>query len=126
MPIEDQRIEVVIEYDEFIAGRELSEIIEILDEALWYEIEDEMMFPPFRYRHPFFRRFQESPPSLFCITEVNKGSLFLTGFIGGAAVKYCFDRFKKGLNAYGLDLVKGEHEMQVLVIRDQPASAAVN
>ena len=33
-------IEVIIEYDGFIAGRELSEIIEVLDDALWYEIED--------------------------------------------------------------------------------------
>src|SRR5215213_8954829 len=92
MPAEETQIEVVIEFDGFIAGRELSEIVEILDEALWYEIED-AVFPLFRYR--YMRRFDEPPP-LFCISEAKKGSLLLTGVIGGAAATYCFNRFKKG------------------------------
>jgi hypothetical protein len=92
MPTEDAQIEVIVEYDGFIAGRELAEIIEVLDEALWYEIEDHI-FPPFGYRYR--GRFDEPPP-FFCVTEVKKGSLILTGAIGGAAAAYCFNRFKRG------------------------------
>ena len=96
MPTDEQKIEVLIEYENFIAGRELSEIIEILDEALWYEIDSELFPIPFRYRFQLARRFSESPPPLFCITEVHKGSVLLTGIISGAAAKYCFDRFSRG------------------------------
>ncbi len=89
MNTDDPQIEVIVEYDQFIAGRELSEIIEVLDGALWYEIEDEFLPPPFRYRYLYSRRSDEPPPSLFCITETSKGSLLITGIIGGAAAKYC-------------------------------------
>lgn len=93
MPTEENTIEVVIEYDGFIAGRELAEIIEVLDEALWYEMEEFFLPSPFRYR--YLRRYGEPPP-LFCISEAKRGSLILTGAIGGAAATYCFNRFKKG------------------------------
>lgn len=96
MNTDESQIEVIIEYDKFIAGRELAEIIEVLDEAVWYEMEDKFLQPPFRYRYSYFRRFDEPPPSLFCVTEVSRGSMLLTGIIGGATAKYCYDRFRKG------------------------------
>jgi hypothetical protein len=92
MPADEDYIEVIIEYEGFIAGRELSEIIEVLDEALWYEIENTFPLP---FRSSYFGRFREPPP-LFCISEANRGSLLLTGVIGGAAATYCFNRFKRG------------------------------
>jgi hypothetical protein len=102
MPTEadHQEIEIHIEYHEFIAGRELSEILELLDATLWYELLYEFerdYFPPhFLYRHGVPRMLDEQPPSLFCVKEISKGSLLITGFLGGAAATYCFNRFKKG------------------------------
>src|SRR3954469_22627870 len=90
----DPQIEVIVEYDQFIAGRELSEIIEVLDEALWYEIEEAILPMPLRYHFP--RILDQRPPSTFCIAEVKEGSLILVGAVGGAAVAYCYNRFKRG------------------------------
>lgn len=99
MSSEDPQIEVIVEYDGFIAGRELSEIINILDEVLWFEVfryDFEARDIPRGYlAYRYFSRLNEPPP-LFCISEVGKGSLLLTGAIGGAAATYCFNRFKRG------------------------------
>jgi hypothetical protein len=99
MAPDEPQIEVVVEYDEFIAGRELSDIINVLDEVLWLEINryDQMAgrSPRAFIAYRYFSRFNEPPP-LFCISEVGKGSMLLTGAIGGAAATYCFNRFKKG------------------------------
>lgn len=88
-------IEIIIEYEGFIAGRELSEIIEALDEALWDEIQEEELypFPPRFYTHGWRLR---EPTPLVCISAVQEGSISLTCILGGVAAKYCYDRFKRG------------------------------
>jgi hypothetical protein len=68
MPSEHSEIEVHVEFDEFIAGRELSEILELLDAALWYEVVEEFDFPPFHFRYQYSRGFEGPPPALFCLT----------------------------------------------------------
>jgi hypothetical protein len=93
MTTDNEQLEVLVEYDGFLAGRELAEILEVLDEAVWYELDEPFLSPSFRYRYS--RRFQEAPP-IFCLTEANKGSLLLTGMLGGAAATYCLNRFKRG------------------------------
>ena len=96
MPEQRSEVEVLIEYDEFIAGRELSEILEVLDASLSYEIEREFDFPPFYFRHPYLRRFEERPSALFCVKKISDGSLIITGVLSGAAATYCYNRFAKG------------------------------
>ena len=96
MAQENFEIEIIVEYDEFLAGRELSELLDVLDSSLFNEIIDGFFPQPFP--SPYFASHlpQESRPAFFCVKEVNRGSIFITGLIGGAAATYCYNRFKKG------------------------------
>lgn len=96
MPSDSSTIEIEIEYHKFIAGREIAEVLEICDEAVWLEME-EFGWPGF-YRFPtrYFMRPDLPPPPVFCISAIKEGSLLISGLIGGVALKYCYDRFWKG------------------------------
>jgi hypothetical protein len=90
--LESPEFNIIIDYDDFIAGRELAEIIEIADETLW-EVLEELYYPV-----PYIRRDwrRETPPSLVCVSEIRKGSMELICVLGTAAVIYCHKRFSKG------------------------------
>jgi len=102
MPESAVTIEIEIEYSQFIAGREIIEILELCDEAIWAELA-QLGWPPFWSLPP--RRYRrtglEELPPFFCVSHVGSGSLLISGILGGIALKYCFDRFWKGFRRSG-------------------------
>lgn len=93
---ENLEIEIIVEYDEFLAGRELAEIFDVLDSALFYEISEGYFPHPLLPPYFFPELPQESRPAFFCVKEVNRGSISIGGLVGGAAAIYCYNRFLKG------------------------------
>ncbi len=124
---ESHEIEIHIDYSDFIAGRELSEVLELLDASLWHELLydfDEPFLPArfFLWRE-FPRIFDDHAPSLFCVKETSKGSIVITALIGGAAFQYCFARFAKGFRPkrFGIQFerlgrIAGDH-LEIVVDR---------
>jgi hypothetical protein len=102
VPEDATTIEIEIEYSEFIAGRELVDVLNLCDEAVWTELE-RLGWPPFwrfsvrRYRRPDL----DDLPPFFCVSRVGSGSLLISSIIGGVALKYCYDRFWKGFRRSG-------------------------
>ena len=92
MPAEALLIVIDVQYEDFFAGRELAEILEICDETVWEELFYEFgPFPPYYLGYS-----REGPPPIFCISQIKSGSLHIVGIIGTLAAKYCYDRFKRG------------------------------
>jgi hypothetical protein len=104
MPEDAVTIDITIEYSDFIAGWEIAEILELCDDAVWAELE-ELGWPPFRpLPFGYYRRSAsgQSRP-LFCVSKVEGGSFVISGILTAAALRYCYNRFRRGYRKSHID-----------------------
>lgn len=102
MDSEEYGLTIRIEFDDFITRLDLDEVLESIDRIIEQEIflyALPKQFPPPAFRRFFpWDEFKRPQFTYLGIRSIERGSLIIAGFIGGAVLTYIGTRFAKGVD----------------------------